>query len=201
MYGIDNISKVLKLRLTENLRRHHEIYRLPCFGEYLEELINKSLVDEGLRTDWEPDRSHAISIDMTLDSGETISVKSGDYNPNLGKLKFSGSRLGQHSTIEEMLRAVESNAADYYVCVARIKKDWIPVPFFEDPKIYYLFIFASTTLGYSEHSWFKQETRNGGYNFTMQAHGIEAQIRSSMSHQLWTTASIELVNKPHQLVV
>lgn len=201
MYGIEKISDILKIGLAIGLANHHQIYRLPCFGEYLEEQVHHAFARSGTSTDWEPDRSHRISVDMTLDSGETISIKSGDYNMTQGKLKFSGSRLGQHSSIEDMLRAIESNSADYYVSIARIKKDWTPVPNAGDFKIYYLFVFESQKLGYSEHSWTKQGTRNGNFNYSMTGHGVDAQIRASMSHQLWTVASQDITNIPAKIVV
>lgn len=201
MHGINNISNVLAQGLAEGLANHHENYRLPCFGEYLEEQVHHAFERFKITTDWQPDRSHRISVDMTLDSGETISIKSGDYNVAQRKLKFSGSRLGQHSTIEEMLHAIESNSADYYVSIARIKKDWTPVPNMEEQKIYYLFVFKSKNLAYAENNWVRQDTRNGGFNYSMTGNGVEAQIRSSMSHQLWTVASEEITNKPVKLVV
>jgi hypothetical protein len=201
MYGIRKISQVLEDGLAEGLSQHHENYRLPCFGEYLEEQVHLAFSRTGLSTDWEPDRSHRISVDMTLDSGETISIKSGDYNVSQRKLKFSGSRLGQHSTIEEMLHAIEANSADYYVSIARIKKDWTPVPNLRDKKIYYLFVFESQRLGYAENSWIKQETRSGGFNYSMTGHGVEAQIRASMSYQLWTVASEIVTDKPARITV
>lgn len=201
MYGIEKISAALTEGLKVGLSNHHKTYRLPCFGEYLEEQVHLAFSSYGISTNWEPDRSHRISVDMTLDTGETVSIKSGEYIFAQDKLKFSGSRLGKHSTIEEMLHAIESSSADYYVSIARIKKEWTPTPSHGDSKIYYLFVFKSKSLGYSENSWIRQSTKGGNFNYSMESHGVQAQIRASMSYQLWTVASQEITNKPQKIIV
>ena len=103
---IEHIREILKIGLVEKLKIHHSLYRLPCTSEYLEELISSILAENGYINDWQPNRSHAISVDMTLDSGMSFSVKSGVYDVSKSTLTFSGSRLGKHETLSEMVNSV-----------------------------------------------------------------------------------------------
>jgi hypothetical protein len=73
--------------------------------------------------DWKPTRSHSINIDMRLETGKSISVKSGRYDPVKCTLVISGSRLGKHKTLEKMVESVSSTHADYYVCLAKCDQD------------------------------------------------------------------------------
>ena len=74
---LEQIKNTLIGGLLEKLAVHHSVYRLPCTSEYLEELIADTLNQNGMPNDWKPDRSHSVSVDMTLDTGHSISVKSG----------------------------------------------------------------------------------------------------------------------------
>jgi hypothetical protein len=102
--------------------------------------------------DWKPTRSHSINIDMRLETGKSISVKSGRYDPVKFTLVISGSRLGKHKTLEKMVESVSSTHADYYVCLAKCDQDWLFIPSKIETKTYYLFVFDATNLDYSfEH--------------------------------------------------
>jgi len=103
---LNTIKDTLIVGLLDKLAVHHSVYRLPCTSEYLEELVADVLNENGMPNDWKPDRSHSVSIDMTLESGQSISVKSGRYDPNKGTLVISGSRLGKHETLEKMLESL-----------------------------------------------------------------------------------------------
>lgn len=198
---IQTLKEKLGDALTENLFQHHKIYRLPSYGEYLEEMISKSFTDIGENHIWEPDRSHKVSTDITLESGSTASVKSGQYNLQKNNLTFSGSRLGQYSSIEDKLRAIISQSADFYICVAKIDSDWKPVPKKIDKKKYYLFMFSSEILDYDNHKWVPKKTKNGNENYEMDVNGFSASIRASMSHQLWTTISLSKIGDPITIIV
>ena len=187
--------------LRNQLEIHHGIYRLSCSSEYLEEMIAHSLEISGYKNDWEPNRSHAISVDMTLQSGKTLSIKSGTYDKKNSLLTISGSRLGKHSNISNMVKAIKSDAADIYFSIARLTEEWKPVPLPSEPKTYYFFAFESHLLGYDKHPWIKKETSTGRSNYYMEGPGIKAEIRESMSHQLWTTISTSLIGEPVKLVV
>jgi hypothetical protein len=196
---IDTIKNILIEGLTEKLKIHHSVYRLPCTSEFLEELISNTFTQSGLINDWKPNRSHSVSVDMSLDTGESFSIKSGVYANNT--LTFSGSRLGKHETLDAMISSVVSNSADYYVCLAKSDQDWSCVPSQNEKKIYYLFVFDAQTLLYDNGLWNKVETKSGGYNYVMESIGMSARINTSMSSQLWTSINESLIGSPTKLEI
>lgn len=196
---LEQIKNILIEGLTEKLKIHHSVYRLPCTSEFLEELISTVFTESGLINDWKPNRSHSISVDMSLESGESFSVKSGVYANNT--LTFSGSRLGKHDGLDNMIASVVSNSADYYVCLAKADQDWSSVPSQNEIKTYYLFVFPSQTLIYDNGLWNKVETKSGGYNYVMESIGMSARINTSMSSQLWTSVNESLIGSPTKLEI
>jgi hypothetical protein len=196
---IDLIKNILIEGLTEKLKIHHSVYRLPCTSEFLEELISNTFTQSGLINDWQPNRSHSVSVDMSLESGESFSIKSGVYANNT--LTFSGSRLGKHETLDAMISSVVSNSADYYVCLAKADQDWSSVPSQNEKKIYYLFVFDAQTLIYDSGLWNKVQTKSGGYNYVMESIGMSARINTSMSSQLWTSVNEALIGPPTKLEI
>jgi hypothetical protein len=196
---LDKIKQTLIPGLIEKLKVHHSVYRLPCTSEFLEELIASVLTEAGYTNDWQPNRSHSISVDMSLDSGQSFSVKSGVYANNT--LTFSGSRLGKHDGLDNMIASVIDNSADYYVCLAKSDQDWSSVPAKNEKKVYYLFIFDSKTLIYDSGVWNKVETKSGGYNYVMESIGMSARINTSMSSQLWTSVNESLIGSPTKLEI
>jgi hypothetical protein len=196
---LDQIKNILITGLTEKLKVHHSVYRLPCTSEFLEELIASVLTEAGYTNDWQPNRSHSISVDMSLDSGQSFSVKSGVYANNT--LTFSGSRLGKHVGLDNMIASVIDNSADYYVCLAKSDQDWSSVPSQNEKKIYYLFVFPAKTLIYDSGVWNKVETKSGGYNYVMDSIGMSARINTSMSSQLWTSVNESIVGSPTKLEI
>jgi hypothetical protein len=193
---LDTIKNILIEGLMEKLKIHHSVYRLPCTSEFLEELISTVFTEKGLINDWKPNRSHSVSVDMSLDTGESFSIKSGIYNSEKDTLKFSGSRLGKHETIVEMLNHVSDSSADYYVCVAKRDQDWSTVPSQNETKKYWLFIFDARALDYSIGAWTEK-----GNDFHYESIGIGAKISASMSYQLWTTAHTSILGKPYELEI
>jgi hypothetical protein len=196
---LEAIKNILIPGLTEKLKIHHSVYRLPCTSEFLEELISTVFTENGLINDWKPNRSHSISVDMSLESGESFSIKSGVYANNT--LTFSGSRLGKHDGLDNMIASVVSNSADWYVCLAKSDQDWSSVPSQNEKKIYYLFVFPSQTLIYDNGLWNKVETKSGGYNYVMESIGMSARINTSMSSQLWTSVNESLIGSPTKLEI
>ena len=198
----EQIKNILLGSLLDKLKIHHSVYRLPCTSEFLEELVSDALNENGMPNDWKPDRSHSVSIDMTLESGESISVKSGRYDPAKGTLVISGSRLGKHETLEKMVESVASTHADYYVCLAKADQDWSHIPSKNDTKTYYLFVFDATKLDYSIEHWSRKESKHGtGYKYIMEIPGMSATIRPTMSHQLWTTVYCDIIGLPSKLEI
>jgi hypothetical protein len=199
---LNNIKDTLIGGLSTKLAVHHSVYRLPCTSEYLEELVADTLSENGMPNDWKPDRSHSVSIDMTLESGQSISVKSGRYDPNKGTLVISGSRLGKHETLEKMLESVSSTHADYYVCLAKAEQDWSHIPSKNEVKTYHLFVFEASNLDYALEHWTRKDSKHGsGYKYIMDIPGMSATIRSTMSHQLWTTVSCDIIGIPSKLEI
>ena len=196
---LEQIKNILIPGLTEKLKIHHSVYRLPCTSEFLEELIASALTEAGYINDWQPNRSHSISVDMSLESGESFSVKSGVYANNT--LTFSGSRLGKYQTLDAMIDSVVNNSAKYYVCLAKADQDWSSVPAKNEKKVYYLFIFDAQTLVYDSNVWNKVETKSGGYNYVMESIGMSARINTSMSSQLWTSVNESLIGAPTKLEI
>jgi hypothetical protein len=196
---IDIIKNILIEGLTEKLKIHHSVYRLPCTSEFLEELISNTFTQSGLINDWQPNRSHSVSVDMSLDTGQSFSIKSGVYANNT--LTFSGSRLGKHETLDAMISSVVDNSADYYVCLAKSDQDWSCVPSQNEKKIYYLFVFDAQTLIYDNGLWNKVQTKSGGYNYVMESIGMSARINTSMSSQLWTSVNDALIGPPTKLEI
>lgn len=196
---LDNIKQILIEGLTSKLKIHHSVYRLPCTSEFLEELIANTFTENGLINDWQPNRSHSISVDMSLESGESFSIKSGVYANNT--LTFSGSRLGKYQTLDAMISSVVDNSAKYYVCLAKADQDWSSVPAENEMKVYYLFVFDAQTLIYDSGVWNKVQTKSGGYNYVMESIGLSARINTSMSSQLWTSVNESLIGAPTKLEI
>ena len=196
---LDILKNILVEGLTNKLKVHHSVYRLPCTSEFLEELIASVLTEAGYINDWQPNRSHSISVDMSLESGESFSIKSGVYANNT--LTFSGSRLGKYQTLDAMISSVVDNSAKYYVCLAKADQDWSSVPAENEKKVYYLFIFDSQTLIYDNGLWNKVQTKSGGYNYVMESIGLSARINTSMSSQLWTSVNESLIGSPTKLEI
>lgn len=197
---VENIRQTLKLYLLSKLRLHHMIYRLPAISEFLEELIAESLQENGYPNDWKPNRSHTVSKDLTLDEGKSFSIKSGIYDPKKNTLKFSGSRLGKHDTIEAMVEAIGDTHADFYVCLAKASEDWSNIPGKADPKTYYLFVFEASKLDYNGE-WGVKTSKKGGFKYVIDKPGMHAKIAPSMSYQLWTTVDTSLIGEPEKLVI
>jgi hypothetical protein len=195
---IEQIINILKVGLVDKLKIHHSLYRLPCTAEFLEELISNILAENGYINDWQPNRSHSISVDMTIEDGPSFSVKSGIYDVSKSTLTFSGSRLGKHETLPEMVNSVIENKADYYICVSKTDQDWSNTPALFNMKTYYLFVFESTALKY-DSIWNTVESSRGGYKYAMEIDGMKASIHPSLSHQLWTTVSTNIVGVPHKI--
>ena len=199
---LNSIKDTLIVGLLDKLAVHHSVYRLPCTSEFLEELVADTLNENGMPNDWKPNRSHSVSIDMTLDSGQSISVKSGRYDPVKGTLVISGSRLGKHETLEKMLESVVSTHADYYVCLAKADQDWSDIPSKNEIKTYHLFVFEASKLDYGFEHWSRKESKHGkGYKYVMDIPGMSATIRSTMSHQLLTTISCDIIVIPSKLEI
>jgi hypothetical protein len=199
-----NQSQIEKFgkELNKLIASHHCLYQLPCMAEFAEELVSKALSSASIPNEWHPIRSHAISTDIVGENGTTFSVKSGAFSKNKGELVISGSRLGKHGNLTDMVNAVLATSADYYICLARDKQDWEPYPLENEGKIYFLFVFPKSALDYRAGPWVKVVGRSGtSFTYEMEGAGIKASIRPSMSHQLWTSVNISRTGEPLQVTI
>lgn len=195
---IEHFKDILKIGMAKKLKDHHGVYRSYCSYEYLEEFISTVLAENGHSNDWQPNRSHKMSVDITLDSGPTFSVKSGIYSVNKNTLKFSGSRLGKHKTLPEKVKAIVNSQADYYICVSKTEQGSSDTPPLFNMFTYYLFVFPATALNY-DSNWQTTYSDKGNLKYFMEIDGMYADITPSMSHQLWTTLSTDLIGTPDKI--
>lgn len=145
-------------------------------GTALEQLIENSLNEQGIETGWDPE-SHKVSEDMEmiLDGDPTsVSIKTGVWDDKNSMLTISGSRTGEHKTIEDKLSHLKGTSAEVYLLLSG-KKGAKP----EDP--YYLITFRHEAIPFGEPSdW--TETPNKWFYETETA---RLEIRKSMSDQFW----------------
>jgi hypothetical protein len=95
-----------------------------------------------------------------------------------------------------MIKTINDTSADYYICVSKRDQDWSPTPTKSQTKYYYVFVFKSDLINYNA-VW---DTKDSGV-FFMGTEGLSAKIVPSMSHQLWTTVSENLIGHPVKLEI
>ena len=123
------------------------------------------------------------------------------YDFTKSVLTFSGSRLGKHGNLKSMVESVLENSADWYICVAKIDSDWKFNTGLSSKKTYYIFAFESGNLPYGEVLWDTKSTKTGGIVYYADLKGFHAEIRPSMSHQLWTNVSTSRVGQPAKIEI
>jgi hypothetical protein len=205
------VEEMIK-HIIDELVRHHEAYNIRCSGDFWEERLDTALNRTRLGSDWTPG-SHAVSTDTSLTGANnmTVSVKSGTVTGQEEevKLTISGSRLGKHSgNMDAMLAHVKTTSAEVYVCLSHRDTDW---KFKDDSgadrkvqdtddKVYNLFVFPSSLLDYGQPSdWDDHQTPSGHTVWALprtEPRKMSAEIRGSMSHQLWTKIDVALIGEP-----
>lgn len=214
-----NLTAELTVPLTQLLHAHHTLYTQPVTGTAFEELLNIALSRTDFGSSW-LSGSHSVSTDLTLSNAgdHTISAKSGELKDHADKqtLTVSGSRLGQYKqNLTSMLKHVDASAAQTYVCLSRKAAQWnikdqqsgsnIRFPSPGEDKIYNLFIFSATLLDYASAADWKTRTTSSGNSIYALDHDpvrqLSAEIRSSMSHQLWTTIDVSLIGAPTEIII
>ena len=152
------IAEKIKDELTLALAIHHELYELPCKGEYLEELVCQSSKAVGLTSDWEPNSSHQIGKDQSI-NGINISNKSGEFRVKRNGqkvLKITGSRTSKYETIKEKLDFLSDKVYDYTICCARNKSDWK-----KGNKVYHLIVLPHINYNSDNFIWKQQTLKDG----------------------------------------
>lgn len=169
--------------IRRKLTAHHELYSMAPKAEYWEELLHRSLMEFGMKTDWKPDSNHKSGKDMVITEsawglpGERISCKTGQTSG--GTLKISGSRLTKHKTLKEKIKFISDKKEDSYALLSKEKGC--------DERHYKLILFPSSLLDYGSATW-RETTRNkhGNLNFAGTHEVFNARIEASCSDQLWT---------------
>ncbi len=183
--------------LTERLRLHHQNYSSLCKAELWEEVCARSLKDAGFGSDWKPDYNHGVGVDQVTDCGIRISNKGGSFGGNKSWIEISGSRLTSHETLDDKLKFLSNKTEDYIFCLASDKKD---KRLYTNP-IYYLAIIESDKLQYQNAVW--KSTFNGDKitKYECVGEGYTADIRRSMSDQLWTKISCSLFSEIYEIKI
>lgn len=191
--------KELSKQLEEKLKKHHELYRLPCRAEQWEDIFDQCINPKS--SSW-VGSGHDVGADVISENGilfeqnMRIQNKSGQIDFKKGTLKWNGHRTTKHKTLDEKIKFISSDHYDYYVMLARDKKDWEC-----GDKIYYLIIFKSTKIDYSSLDWSEKYGKNdklsgwkgnGNPNFS-------AEINKAMSDQLWTTSNLDYLGETYKI--
>lgn len=185
--------------LTENLideirqriREHHKLYDLSVKGEYWEEILAKSIIAIGGKTDWGAERTHTIGKDQVCSWNDQIdkrvSNKSGVYTISSNTLKINGSRSTTYQSLKEKIEYFSDKQEDIYFCLATstLKKDLN----------YYLFCFESSLLDYKNAEWEEQYNENKTLmGWKCETPTYKAWIKRNMSDQLWTHLKLTPLN-------
>lgn len=186
-------------KIKHKLEKHHELYRFPCKAEQWEDIFDQCL--NSLSSNWKGG-GHDSGADIIAENSSVFEMysrlqnKSGELNLRKKTLKWNGHRTTKYKTLKEKVKFISSNHYDYYVMLARDKKDWQL-----GQRIYYLIIFKSTKIDYSSLDWQEKYGRNN--NLTgWKGHGnpnYDAEINKSMSDQLWTRANLDYLGELHKI--
>ncbi len=226
MVTAKQITAALTEPLTKLLALHHTLYRMPVSNTFTEEILDNAFSKTRFGSIWFPG-SHEVSTDIILPKANnlTLSVKSGQVTGKGKdeKLTLSGSRLGQNSqSMGAMLGYVKGTSAEMYVCLSRKATEWkvkdpppegkaikrpprLPLP--SENKTYHLFVFPAKLLDYGQSSdWTESKSPKTGvvtkYSLPhSDARQFSAEIRVSMSHQLWTYVDVALIGTATTIVV
>lgn len=179
----DEIHEALKEGMSHFLTYHHELYSsVRCKDVMLEELISKSLKKFGIANEWLYG-SHNIVTDIVLQTNENVSIKSGVWNQKQNTLTFSGSRLGSYPTLEQKHAHIMETKPDFYIFGSK------PVyPQNIEEHEYAFFVLTGEEINYSTPDQWVD-----GLAPSLHNENISAEIRPSMSHQLWTTVNMNSV--------
>ena len=157
--------------IRNRVSMHKNLYSSPIKAELWEEVLHRSFKDIGIVTDWQPDGNHKVGVDMTLESGERVSCKTGSFNNS--DLTISGSRLTKHKSLSAKIAFISDKKEDTYALLSRDKED-------KQGENYKLIMFPSSMLNYGQLNWY------GDKNYRASSNLLECSIQHSMSDQLWT---------------
>jgi hypothetical protein len=185
--------------IKDRLEKHHKLYSGQCKAEYWEENLSWALKQAGFGSNWRPDFNHKSGVDQITDSGIHISNKGGSLN--LDYIKISGSRLTKHKSIQEKLNFLSDKTEDYILCLATEKSDWT-----KNIKRYYFIVIDSKKLNYHQQEWeetygVKGSLKNEVNGWKCEASSFSAEIRKTMSDQLWTEVKLDSCEEIYEFTI
>lgn len=186
--------------IRERLVAHHYNYSTRCKAEMWEEVCAKALRETGFGSDWKPDNNHVVGVDQTTDCGIKISNKSGFWNRYFTALKYSGSRLTSHATLDDKLAFLANKTEDYVFCLAsnsKTSKNYNKTP------VYHFSVIDTSKLDYQNAVWETMLNKSTGKISSYKGVGVgyTATISCSMSDQVWTTVDRSLVTEIYEITV
>lgn len=185
------ITQALATGMPKYLGLHHTLYSLVrCKDIMLEELITKALADANIDHEWSYG-SHGVVTDITLATGETISVKSGIWNQKKNILTFSGSRLGSYPTLQDKYNRIVDTKPDFYIFGSTPKN-----PALKTAHEYAFFILTGDEVNYGDFTDWVDGPRP-----TVTTPAVTASINATMSHQLWTDVDLTHIGATPDKVV
>lgn len=196
-------EKDLKLAnsIKKKLKQYHKLYRVPVKGEIWEDIYDQ-VINNNVTSDWAKKiGNHAVGADVVSNhDGIGYQNKAGKINPKNGTITWSGARTTKHKTIDEKVNFISEKHCDKYIMLARNEKEWN-----RGIKKYYLLIFDSHLIDYSKLNWNEYTSKNKnnveGWNGTNNEIQFSAKIIKSMSDQLWTTAKLDYLGTPIEIVI
>lgn len=185
--------------IEQRQTKHHELYSSRCKAEYVEENLSNALKEAGFGSNWKPDFNHKPGIDQTTDNGIRIGNKSGTIEKDV--IKFSGSRLTKHVTLQKKLDFLSIKQEDYIFCLATKKNEWE-----KGIKKYYFIVIDSKVLNYHQQTWeetygIKGRLKGKVNGWKCSCEKYYATITKSMSDQLWTTLKLDYCEEIHEITI
>jgi hypothetical protein len=191
--------KDLLKKIKNKLEKHHELYRFPCKAEQWEDIFDQCINSSS--SNWKGG-GHGVGADVISENNNIFEInsriqnKSGEIDFIKRTLKWNGHRTTKHITLKDKINFISSNHYDYYVMLARDKKDWK-----RGNKIYYLIIFKSSKIDYSSLDWSEKYGKNNklsGWKGNGNPNYF-AEIHKSMSDQLWTTLNLDYLGEIYRI--
>lgn len=178
--------------IKERLIRHHELYNATCKAEYWEENLSIALKQAGFGSDWQPDFNHVSGKDQTTDDGVRISNKSGTLYSD--SVKISGSRLTKHKTIEDKIAFLSDVKEDYIFCLSTDKNKTVN-------RGYHLIVIDSQKINYHEQDWVEVHGADKMSGWSCKCEGFSADIKRTMSDQLWTKIKLDYCDQIYYIEI
>jgi len=197
--GIVDILPALVPLLQRNIQSYHRMFGLPLADVYWENILHNTLVELGHPTDWVPDRSHQVGMDLSVPSllASRISCKAGTIAKNREYkepcVTFSGSRTTKHDDIAAKVAHLSGDHQDYYFLLS--KRSTVKGKAFDMQ--YTLLVFHASLVSPEQLVW-SPEPINGKWlgRSADPERPFHASITKKMSDQLWTCLPVRHI--PHR---